>query len=389
MTVFKGYLKLINRNKGIGLIYLGIFIVMTFLIQSAYSTNPDTGGFNVTSIDIAVVDNDSTVMSKGLIEYLNKDNDVDMIDEADEEIVELMYYDYIDYVVVIPKGYQDAVIEGNATVDVTKGSSITRGVFGDMSIIEFSNELHVLKEAGYKNESAVESAIIASRKQADVEIIDKSGNDGQIPEYYNFMRYVPFLYLGVLCFLVGSVMLEFRKDDVKRRIKCGAIPPITHGLSSFGAFVLLSALVFVITWAISLMYYGGNLLNDSNLSLIVINNLAMLLSALSISFLIGVAVKNDTVLSGATNVVSLGLCFIGGVFVPLEMLGGFMKNVAKFLPTYWFENNLSIIAWHPNMITNGGIVIEKYIEGIFVQLAMASVMIVLALVLRRMENKAE
>ena len=389
MTVFKGYLQLINRNKGIGLIYLFIFIVMTFILQNAFSSSPDTGGFSVTSINIAVVDNDDSIMSQGLIDYLKRDNNVELRDNTDEGLVELMYYDYIDYVGVIPKGYEEAVIKGDAKVDVTKGSSMIRGVFGDISIIEFSNEMHVLKAAGYTNEEAVESALIASAEKADVEIIDSSGNNGTVAEHYHFMRYVPFLYLGVLCFLVGNVMLEFRKDDVKRRIKCGAISPLTHGISSFVAFMLLSLLIFIVAWVTSVIFYGNELISDSNLGLILLNTVVMLGSALSISFLIGVAVKDDNALSGIANVVSLGLCFIGGVFVPLEMLGGFMKNVAKFLPTYWYENNVNILAWHPELFEQGGAVLEKYNMGILVQLSMTLVLVVLALVLRRMQNKAE
>lgn len=44
------------------------------------------------------------------------------------------------------------------------------------------------------------------------------------------------------------------------------------------------------------------------------------------------------------NVVSLGFSFLGGVFVPLELLGDTMKNIARFTPSYWYiQANNAII----------------------------------------------
>ena len=60
-------------------------------------------------------------------------------------------------------------------------------------------------------------------------------------------------------------------------------------------------------------------------------------------------------LNGINNVLSLGLCFLGGVFVPLEMLGNGIVSIAQFLPTYWYSRingilrdygELSSELWH-------------------------------------------
>ena len=41
-------------------------------------------------------------------------------------------------------------------------------------------------------------------------------------------------------------------------------------------------------------------------------------------------------MSAAANVISLGCCFISGVFVPQEYLGDTVLSIAKFNPTYWY-----------------------------------------------------
>lgn len=389
MSVFKGYLQLINRNKGIGIIYLLVFIGMTFLSLGAVASNPDTGSFQVTSIDIAVVDMDDSAMSRGLIDYLKVDNKVDITDEIKDELVDLMYYQEISYVVVIPKGYQDKVIDGDVELNVTKGSSITSGVFGDIRVRGFTNKLHVLSEAGFTVDESVEIAKETSSLKADIEIMDIGGNEGEPPLYYYFLRFIPFLYLGVLCFIIGTVMLEFRKDDIRRRIKCGTVSGVKQGLSGLLAFGLLAVLIYAITAFVAVVYFGKDILGDTNLSLYMINALVLLTTALSISYLLGVSVRNESALSGLANIVSLGLCFLGGVFVPLEMLGGVVIKIARFLPTYWYENNLDVLIGHPELLTVKGEALESYFLGIGVQFAMSTVIIVVALVVRSAQNKAE
>ena len=43
------------------------------------------------------------------------------------------------------------------------------------------------------------------------------------------------------------------------------------------------------------------------------------------------------------NVLSLVLCFLGGIFVPRQFFGAGVQKVAKTFPTYWYVvNNESI-----------------------------------------------
>ena len=45
---------------------------------------------------------------------------------------------------------------------------------------------------------------------------------------------------------------------------------------------------------------------------------------------------SDNQVGMITNVVSLSLSFLGGIFVPLSVLGEGVKSFARFLPTYWY-----------------------------------------------------
>ena len=61
------------------------------------------------------------------------------------------------------------------------------------------------------------------------------------------------------------------------------------------------------------------------------------------SFIVGVLVEKETIVSAVTNVISLGMCFVCGVFVSMSMLSEGVRKAAHFLPVYWYETVNEII----------------------------------------------
>lgn len=68
----------------------------------------------------------------------------------------------------------------------------------------------------------------------------------------------------------------------------------------------------------------------------ILNSLAFLMVAMSVAYLAGTLAGGMAALNGLNNVISLGMCFLGGILVPIEMLNEKVENVSRFLPTYWY-----------------------------------------------------
>ena len=83
---------------------------------------------------------------------------------------------------------------------------------------------------------------------------------------------------------------------------------------------------------------------NTNALLLIINSLCFAVTATSLSYLIGCLIKNQNVISGIQNVLSLGLSFISGCFVPIQLLDSNIVNFSKIFPSYWFiQGNYDII----------------------------------------------
>ena len=83
--------------------------------------------------------------------------------------------------------------------------------------------------------------------------------------------------------------------------------------------------------------YGKKFCQSGNLGYCLANSLLMMAVALSLSYLVGMFMKNSNMLSGVANVISLGMCFLCGVFVPMSVMDQKVLKVSRFLPVYWYE----------------------------------------------------
>lgn len=67
------------------------------------------------------------------------------------------------------------------------------------------------------------------------------------------------------------------------------------------------------------------------------NTLCLLISAASLAFFIGTLVQDDSAINALANSIGLGISFLCGIFVPLELLSDSVKQFSRFLPFYWYE----------------------------------------------------
>jgi ABC-2 type transport system permease protein len=142
---------------------------------------------------------------------------------------------------------------------------------------------------------------------------------------------------------VCAVMLVFNNSDLKRRNLCSPVK-----IRNINMQLVLGNLSFaLLTWFImivtSIIIYNKYMFTLNGL-LFLLNSFIFTTAALSISFLLANLIKSRGAMSAVANVVSLGSSFIGGGFVPQELMGKTVLNIASFTPTYWYIKANNIIA---------------------------------------------
>ena len=373
MTVFKGYMKITKQNIGLIIMYLAIFMGITVMMQLS-AKDQETGGYRAESVRIGFVDEDGGALAKGLEEYLGKIHKIIPMDNNKGELQENLFYRNVEYIVKIPAGFEKRCLKGNEKLSVTKLPGSYTGFYVDQQINSFVNSAKAYYAAGYTSEEAAEA--IMEGPEPKVKMLDTGHTKGETPGYAYYYRYIPYLLLSVLCYVLGNILSSFHKGDVPKRMQASPISGQRQNLEALLAAGVLGIVLWIICILGGIFFYGRELLESGGFVYYLLNSLTMLPVSLSLSYLVGILTSNPEALSGVVNTLSLGMCFLCGVFVPLDILSTKVKTAAQFLPVYWYEKANDTIAEFGNI--TGGVKTEIW-QAMGIQLVFAAAILCVAM----------
>ena len=109
-------------------------------------------------------------------------------------------------------------------------------------------------------------------------------------------------------------------------------------------FLLMGSVLYFLSILIAALIYGKDMLSAANIGYYLLNSYVDMLAALEFAFIIGLLVKEEKRVDMIITPLSLGICFLCGVFVPQDVLSDPVQKAASFLPVHWYEkvNNLLI-----------------------------------------------
>ncbi|NCB91171.1 MAG: ABC transporter permease [Clostridia bacterium] len=373
MTVFKGYMKITKRNIGFILMYVAIFLGVSIAMQASASQN-EVESYAAEKLDIAVVDEDGGTLASGLLTYLEQYHEVSLMENNEEVMQEAIYYETVDLIVRIPENFEKKCLENGEELRVTKVPGTYNSVYAQQQINTFLNEVKTYMAVGYSMEDSMKQ--ISEQEASEVTLIDLNGNRGQMPGYAYMFRYAPYMYLAALCYVLGMILTSFQEKDVKSRMLVSATRQYRQVGEAILSFLVLGAVLYGINIGITFALNGMEFLQAPNLIYYLANSFVMMLVSLALAFLLGMFVTRATLVNTIVTPLSLGMCFLCGVFVPLSLLGKSVKHFSQFLPVYWYEINNDLLSEYQ---TIEGSVKSAMLKGYGIQLLFAAAFIGIAL----------
>ncbi len=340
MTVFKGFLLITKRNIHMMFLYIAIFLTIAISMQKM--TGGNQSGFKQESLNIAVIDRDGGKLARGLADYLAQYHTLVDLPDDPSVIQDRMFYREVYYIVTIPEDFEERCLYGDELLPVTKIPGSNSGFYVDQQINTFLNDVRVMAASGFSLADAVAEVIDNSKDTAQVTMLDKNGFGGEQPLHAVMFQFIPYILISILCYSLGAIMIAFHNPDVKRRMMCSAIPVRRQNHQLVLGYILVGIIVWIICTLMPFLLYGKDFVNDPNMPYYLLNSFLMTLVSLSLAFLVSTLISRDELISAVVNVISLGMSFLCGVFVDLDILGKGVRTFAQFLPVYWYElaNNL-------------------------------------------------
>ncbi|HHY39953.1 MAG TPA: ABC transporter permease [Syntrophaceticus sp.] len=339
MPVFRLCLKILKKQLPIMLVYVIVFLVFSLVITSFTAKEQQQDNlFTQAKSDMAFISEEKTPLVDGFKQELGRvANFVELPDET-EALQDALYFRTVSYILRVPEGFTESFMQGeNVQLEKTAVPDSISSTYLDLFIDQYFNtaRLYVQQMENISQESLVQYLRSDLAAGASVELKtngDQSLNQNFANYYFNLLA---FSLLSVLVLGMAALFMVFYDTDLMKRNACAPL-----SFSSVNFQFILAILVFtVLSWSIMVAFcLLINFKNSFNLNTLyfVINSLVFAVCGTGISFLIGNLVKSYNAIHAVNNVVTLGLCFISGVFVPMELIGDSVLKLASFTPTYWF-----------------------------------------------------
>lgn len=376
MTVFRGFLMITKRN--IHLMFLYIVVFLAIAVQK--TTNNTSSSFQPESLNITVIDRDNGELARGLTAYLEQFHTLVDIPDDVSILQDRMFYRDIYYVVTIPESFEERCLYGGELLPVTKVPGSNSGFYVDQQIDTFLNDVRILTESGFSLTDAITDVIENGDDMSEVTLLDKNGYGGDPPDHAFMFQYMPYILISILCYALTYIMIAFLNPDVKKRMMCSAVPVQSQNIQLFLGYILVGLFVWSICTILPFMMYRKSFITDPNMPFYLLNSFLMTLVSLSLAFLSGTLVKREELVSAVVNVLSLGMSFLCGVFVDLDILNKGVRTAAQFLPVYWYETVNGLLANNASFSHSQQI---SLFTGYGLQLLFAAVFIGVGLVISR------
>jgi len=346
MQVYKAFFKIISKNLSQIIIYFVVFISIIIILSNSNPNSVSTD-FTEAKVNIAFINYDTgSKIVDGLRTHITQNANIIDIPDDTQNLQDALFFREVEYILRIPKGFTERLLSGSPMqIEKTIVPNSTSGIYIDNIINKYLNTVRLYNSSieGLTEEELISYVENDLSKKTEVNVKASVDDTSVIEKRTYFFNYMAYVLFSVLILGISSVMMVFNNTDLKRRNLCSPVK-----LRDMNFQLILGNLSYaVISWfvliLVSFIMFGKYMFTTQGL-LLLLNSFIFTLAALSISFLIGNSIKSKNAISAASNVFSLGSCFISGVFVPQSLMSDTVLKIASFTPSYWFVKSNNIIS---------------------------------------------
>lgn len=343
MQVFKMLWKTIFAKKNLILSYTVVFLIIFSIVANSFT--PKEGSeqsYSDLQTYVAIKDHDESELSKQFVSYMKKNSEVKDIEvETQEQIKDALYYNSIAIYVEIPKGFQAAFLSDSPlSIQTQEKPDSSYNIISERMITTYLQNMKTyMKLNPERSIQEIDAQIQTMQESKDnVSFASGIGVDGTTVGMEMYFNYLFYIFSAMFILVGGTVLLRVYDQEIRKRNLLSPITQTSFNLQ-LGLGCISFALVYWLVFMVYLQFLIGGLFSEIGLYF-MINSLSMVFVTMGITFLIANVFagrkNNEEALNACANVLSLGSCFLCGVFLPQAMLGDAVVKISSFLPTYWY-----------------------------------------------------
>ena len=243
MTVFKTFWKVVKRYRGT---IIGFTIMLVIFGTINMSSNDVTSTFKESKPDIIIVNNDNTTLSNDLVSYFKETANIIDVKNTERAIDDAIFYRDASYVIYIPDGYEESILNGgNGNIEIKSSGDYTSNL-AEMLLTRYIKTIKVLSKEYSDKTTLLSKVNSALDENSKVELITKINTTelSRLSRYYNFASYT---LIAVILFIICLVLSSFNKENTRKRIIVSSMEYKKHNkyiLIASSLYTLLEVILY-------------------------------------------------------------------------------------------------------------------------------------------------
>lgn len=338
MTIFKTFLKVLNKCKVPVLMYTIILLVFGGFNMR---TSENSMSFTAVKPDIYIINRDhNSKLSSNLENYMKEHANI--VNFKEESLIDdALFYRDISYLIVIPEGYEQDFLAGKNPEIEVKSTGDYEASLASLMLERYMKTANVYLGLSNDPDTIVNRIHDTLETTSSIQMtttLDTSAV-AKASFFYNFLSYSMMAgAIYVICLILSS----FYEEGVRKRTIISSMDIKKQNrillLANMG-FIFILWLFYII---LSIILCGKVMFTKTGL-LLMGNAFLFSIVCVTIAFLISNVVRNKNAINGIVNVVALGSSFLCGAFVPASLLPDAVLKVAHVLPTYWYIHSNDLL----------------------------------------------
>ncbi|MDF2882541.1 MAG: ABC-type multidrug transport system, permease component [Clostridiaceae bacterium] len=321
-------IKLIFKRKSAVFSLIILPIIIFLVVASLYS------GVDNSKIKVALVNNDSSILSSNMVKYLETTNKFQFINVTSNQINDLVTKRKVDCAILIPGDFEESILKGNfkdLKLVSIKGQDATE-IIKNYANNYIKNLMDISKVA--KGNSTEFYKIYTAYKNGDLKIKENKLKDTGKNKSVTYSS-IGMLLMFIL-FSAGGVarrILDEKRENTYNRICQAPVSSKQYLLGNILAnfsviFFQVILLVLVLTKVLKIETFIPNL---QLISILLIFGLA----AIGLNMFIIAFSSSSTQASSLTTAITIPTCMLGGCFFEYDIMSAAMQRLGDFTPQKW------------------------------------------------------
>ncbi|MDI9490227.1 MAG: ABC transporter permease [Clostridiaceae bacterium] len=388
MRVFKMFLKLVNKYKGLAIMYIGIMLIIYSMTISQFAKQKDQ--FELYEAGLAVIDHEQSDFSNHFKQFLLQDNYEVIVEDDRDLIADKFYEGSLDYLVVIPEDFSETFAKDPNSIDLKTQASLNNqisSIFTNKinSYINIWNQYRI-----FYNHQIPQDKIPGIIKEIDqimapsVKIAAQSEMKSENYKVFAFaITQINYIVIVLGFSIIGLSFLIMEDPLIKKRELVSGYPEGKRTRELFAAAFVVIIAIWLLLIGICFAYTSIENLKLKAVQTLILSSFIHLIAVTALVLFVSHLYPQKNSSNFLGNMLGLVTSFATGIFITRDFLNPTLLKASSITPTYWNVSN----SYHvqENMLSK--IDYNYMLRNMSVMIVMAITFILLTFVLRRMKLK--